>query len=122
MKKISSDRLKKWAQEVLAIEAHALIDLKRRLGSSFVAAVEILISSKGRIVVTGMGKAGIVGQKFSATLSSTGTSSFWLHAAEAVHGDLGRIKYQFATFTAGVFGDLLALSTFCSFHFYCVFN
>ena len=105
MKKISPDRLKKWAREVLTIEAHALVDLKRKVGADFVKAVNALAFCKGRIVVTGMGKAGIIGQKFSATLSSTGTSSFWLHAAEAVHGDLGRIKESDAVFVLSYSGE-----------------
>mgnify|MGYP000076500083 CR=1 FL=1 len=90
--KINKERIKSWAKEVLRIEAKAIRNLKENINSSFVEAVKTLAFCEGRIVVTGMGKAGIIGQKFSATLSSTGSSSFWLHAAEAVHGDLGRIK------------------------------
>ena len=90
--KINKERIKNWAKEVLSIEAKAVRNLRDNINNSFVEAVKALASCKGRIVVTGMGKAGIIGQKFSATLSSTGSSSFWLHAAEAVHGDLGRIK------------------------------
>ncbi|MCP4653655.1 MAG: KpsF/GutQ family sugar-phosphate isomerase [Candidatus Omnitrophica bacterium] len=82
----------KWAKEVLQIEADAIVDIKKDLDGAFSKAIEILFNSKGRIVVSGMGKAGIIGKKFSATLSSTGTSSFWVHAAEAVHGDLGMIR------------------------------
>jgi arabinose-5-phosphate isomerase len=80
-----------WAKEVLSIEAEGIVSLENNLNDDFLNAIKILSTCKGKIVVTGMGKAGIIGQKFSATLSSTGTSSFWLHAAEAVHGDLGRI-------------------------------
>jgi len=80
-----------WAKEVLSIEAEGIVNLENNLNDDFLNAIKILSTCKGKIVVTGMGKAGIIGQKFSATLSSTGTSSFWLHAAEAVHGDLGRI-------------------------------
>lgn len=82
----------KWAKEVLEIELDALKKVKDSLDDNFKQAVTILYKSKGKIIVTGMGKAGIIGQKFSATLASTGTSSFWLHAAEAVHGDLGKIE------------------------------
>ena len=89
---INKERIKRWAKEVLSIEAKAVRNLKEKINISFVEAVKTLAFCEGRIVVTGMGKAGIIGQKFSATLSSTGSSSFWLHAAEAVHGDLGRIK------------------------------
>jgi arabinose-5-phosphate isomerase len=91
-KKLEREEILNWAEEVLDIEMKGIFNLKKSLNSSFVKAIEIFSSCKGRIVVTGMGKAGIIGQKFSATLSSTGSSSFWLHAAEAVHGDLGRIK------------------------------
>ncbi len=79
------------ARKVLEIEAKALEELAERLDQSFLAAVEILFNCRGRVVVAGMGKSGIIGQKISATLSSTGTPSFFLHPAEALHGDLGRL-------------------------------
>ncbi|MBI4435913.1 MAG: KpsF/GutQ family sugar-phosphate isomerase [Candidatus Omnitrophica bacterium] len=79
------------AKEVLKIEADAVRSLIPRLNHSFEEAVKALLSVKGRIVVTGMGKPGIIGQKLSATLSSTGSPSLWLHPAEALHGDLGRV-------------------------------
>jgi len=81
----------KTAREVLEIEAQAILDLRDRLDASFERAVEILFACTGRAVVTGMGKSGIIGQKISATLSSTGTPSLFLHPADAIHGDLGRI-------------------------------
>lgn len=92
MKKNKDAEILNWAREVLEIEVEGINRIKQRLNSDFLTAVKILTCCKGRVVVTGMGKTGIIGQKFSATLSSTGTSSFWIHAAEAVHGDLGRIK------------------------------
>lgn len=79
------------ARRVLRIEAQALNDLLARLDSSFDRAVELLLACKGRVVVTGMGKSGLIGRKISATLSSTGTPSFFLHPAEALHGDLGML-------------------------------
>jgi arabinose-5-phosphate isomerase len=79
------------ARRVLRIEAQALQDLLARLDGSFESAVELLLSCKGRVVVTGMGKSGLVGRKISATLSSTGTPSFFLHPADALHGDLGML-------------------------------
>jgi arabinose-5-phosphate isomerase len=79
------------ARKVLEIEARALNELLGRLDEGFLRAVEILLKCKGRVVVTGMGKSGLIGQKISATLSSTGTPSFFLHPAEALHGDLGRL-------------------------------
>ena len=78
------------AKKVLEIEARTLAALPDRLDQRFVQAVEILFACRGRVVVAGMGKSGIIGQKISATLSSTGTPSFFLHPAEALHGDLGR--------------------------------
>jgi arabinose-5-phosphate isomerase len=79
------------ARKVLEIEAEALAELLDRLDGNFVRAVDILFACRGRVVVAGMGKSGIIGQKISATLSSTGTPSFFLHPAEALHGDLGRL-------------------------------
>ncbi len=79
------------ARKVLEIEARAVSDLVARLDRRFERAVEILLACQGRVVVAGMGKSGLVGQKISATFSSTGTASFFLHPAEALHGDLGRL-------------------------------
>ncbi|MBN1587454.1 MAG: KpsF/GutQ family sugar-phosphate isomerase, partial [Candidatus Omnitrophica bacterium] len=79
------------AAEVFKVEAKAVADLAGRLNQDFERAVELLLSCKGRVVVTGMGKAGLVAQKISATLSSTGSPSLSLHPAEAIHGDLGRV-------------------------------
>lgn len=79
------------ARGVLVREGEALLGLARRIDGEFTAAVELLLSAAGSVLVTGMGKAGLVGQKISATLASTGTRSHFLHPAEAVHGDLGRI-------------------------------
>jgi arabinose-5-phosphate isomerase len=79
------------AKEVLRIEAQAIQRLIPRLGRGFEQAVNLLVGCKGRVVVTGMGKAGVIGQKLSATLASTGTPSLWIHPADAVHGDLGRV-------------------------------
>jgi arabinose-5-phosphate isomerase len=76
-------------KEVLRIEAQAVRELK--VGKEYIKAIQILLECKGRVVVTGMGKPGIIAQKISATLASTGTPSLWLHPAEAVHGDLGRV-------------------------------
>jgi arabinose-5-phosphate isomerase len=78
-------------RKVLEIEARALGDLVARLDQRFDYAVETLFRCQGRVVVAGMGKSGLIGQKISATLSSTGTPSFFLHPAEALHGDLGRL-------------------------------
>ena len=79
------------ARRVLRIEIEAIQDLLGRLDSSFGRAVDLLLNCKGRVVVTGMGKSGLIGRKISATFSSTGTLSFFLHPAEALHGDLGML-------------------------------
>jgi arabinose-5-phosphate isomerase len=79
------------ARRVLKIEAQAIQDVFARLDDSFEKAVDILFACKGRVVVTGMGKSGLIGRKISATLSSTGTPSFFLHPADALHGDLGML-------------------------------
>ena len=81
----------KKAKEVLRIEARAIEDLAKRIDNSFSQAVDTIFKCKGRVIVTGMGKTGIIGRKIAATLSSTGTPSLWLHSAEAVHGDLGQV-------------------------------
>jgi len=92
VRKINKEEIIKWAKEVLKTEKKGIDDLGRNLNKSFLKVIDTISGCKGRVVVTGMGKAGIIGQKFSATLSSTGSSSFWLHAAEAVHGDLGSVR------------------------------
>ena len=79
------------ARRVLQIEAQAIQDVLARLDASFVRAVDVLFACKGRVVVSGMGKSGLIGRKISATFSSTGTPSFFLHPAEALHGDMGML-------------------------------
>ncbi len=82
----------KIARRVLQIEANAVKSLIPRITRDFTKVVDLILSSTGRVVITGMGKPGIIGEKISATLSSTGTASLFLHPAEAIHGDLGRVK------------------------------
>jgi arabinose-5-phosphate isomerase len=81
-----------FAREVLRIEAEAIGRVRDRLEDTITRAAELIYRSAGCVIVTGMGKAGLVGQKLAATLASTGTRAFPLHPAEAVHGDLGRIR------------------------------
>ncbi len=81
----------KRAKQVLDIEVEAIRMLKPRLKKEFVEAVNIILKTRGRVVVSGMGKTGIIARKFSATLASTGTPSLFVHSAEAVHGDLGMV-------------------------------
>lgn len=82
------------AKKVLAIERDALTELIKRIDRTFEKAVNAIYNVKGRVIVTGMGKPGFIAQKISATLSSTGTPSLYLHPAEALHGDLGRVTKE----------------------------
>ena len=77
------------ASEVLITEANSIIKLVERLDASFEQAIDFLYNCKGRVIITGMGKSGIIGKKIAATFSSTGTPSFFLHPAESTHGDSG---------------------------------
>lgn len=84
----------KRAKAVIDIEAKAVSNLKKNINQAFLKAVQMVFVSKGRVVVTGVGKTGIIARKLSATLSSTGTPSLFLHSAEAIHGDLGRVTKE----------------------------
>jgi len=79
------------AREVLQVEADGIMAVCHRLGDEFEQAVDLIMASPSRLVVTGIGKSGLVGQKITATLNSTGTPSFFLHPVEAMHGDLGMV-------------------------------
>ena len=79
------------AQEVLTIEANGILAVRDHLGPEFEQAVTLIMDCPSRLVVTGIGKSGLVGQKIVATLNSTGTPSFFLHPVEAMHGDLGML-------------------------------
>ena len=80
------------ARKVLRTEAAAILGLVDRIDGDFERAVQLLFECRGRVIVTGMGKSGIICRKIAATLSSTGTSAWFLHPAEAIHGDLGAIR------------------------------
>jgi arabinose-5-phosphate isomerase len=82
------------ARKVLKTEADAILSLMDRLDGDFERALQLLYECRGRVIVTGMGKSGIICRKIAATLSSTGTSSYFLHPAEAIHGDLGAIREE----------------------------
>jgi len=81
----------KIAQETFHIEAEALQKAAARLDSNFLDAIDLILKSKGKLIITGVGKSGLVGAKMAATFASTGTSSFFLHPTDALHGDLGMI-------------------------------
>lgn len=80
-----------WAKDVFAIESRAIAEVAARLDDAFNRAVTAILHSRGRVVVTGMGKSGHIGRKIAASLASTGTPAFFIHPAEAAHGDLGMI-------------------------------
>ncbi|MBI5149278.1 MAG: KpsF/GutQ family sugar-phosphate isomerase [Candidatus Omnitrophica bacterium] len=82
------------AKEVIETEARAVRNLSGRINRDFLKAVDLIAKCKGRVIVAGMGKTGIIGRKIAATLSSTGTPSLWMHSAEAIHGDLGQVTRQ----------------------------
>ena len=85
-------RILESAKETIAIEAKSVSDLLELLTSDFEAAINAILQSQGKLIITGMGKSGIIGRKMAATFSSTGTPSFFVHPGEAYHGDLGMIQ------------------------------
>lgn len=100
------------AREVLHIEAQSILRLVDRLDERFEKAVQMILSCKGRVVTTGMGKSGAIARKVSATFASTGTPAFFLHPAEGVHGDLGMVTADdvvLALSTSGETDELLAI-------------
>ncbi len=82
----------KQAKEVLKIEADSILDLTEKIDHNFTQMIDCIIASDGRVVISGIGKSGLIGQKVVATLNSTGTQSFFLHPVEALHGDLGLVS------------------------------
>jgi arabinose-5-phosphate isomerase len=88
------DRAVAMGRQVLEIEATAVAALARRLGSEFSTAVGLVLESRGRVIVSGIGKSGHIARKLAATFASTGTPAYFVHAAEAVHGDLGMITRE----------------------------
>ncbi len=100
------------AREVLSIEAAALQNTADKLGADFEAAVEAILGCKGRVILMGLGKSGLIARKIAATLASTGTPGFFVHAAEAAHGDLGMITEAdvvIALSNSGETGEVLAI-------------
>ena len=89
--RVDPERALALARQVLATEAAAITSLAARIGAPFVAAVELILNCRGRVVVSGIGKSGHIGRKLAATLASTGTPAFFVHPTEASHGDLGMI-------------------------------
>lgn len=93
------------ARRVLAIESRAIMAISERLNEKFNEAVDLLYSCKGRVVVAGMGKSGLIGRKIAGTLASTGTPSIFLHPADALHGDLGMVQRDDVALVISYGGD-----------------
>ena len=91
---LKSSSLTELAEEVFQIEADSVLKLKERINTNLEEAISVIMKSKGRVIVTGMGKSGLIGRKIAATLSSTGTPSYFLHPAESTHGDSGIITRE----------------------------
>ncbi len=107
--------MKKTGKKVLEIEGKALLELSKTLGDSFDKAVETILNAKGRIILTGIGKSGLIAQKIAATLTSTGTPAIFLHAAEAVHGELGSILPDDIVIALSYSGETLEIKNLLEF-------
>nr|WP_240193449.1 KpsF/GutQ family sugar-phosphate isomerase [Desulfobulbus alkaliphilus] len=99
------------AKEVLAIEAEGIQAVRDHLGQEFEQAIDMIMACPSRLVVTGIGKSGLVGQKIAATLNSTGTPSFFLHPVEAMHGDLGMVASTDVVLAISYSGETAELNT-----------
>jgi arabinose-5-phosphate isomerase len=87
MSTLTSQDILDLARRTLSVEAEALSNMATLLGEEFIGAVNRILDCRGKVIITGMGKSGLVGRKIAATLASTGTPSFYLHPGEAFHGD-----------------------------------
>jgi arabinose-5-phosphate isomerase len=108
---LNADHVLRMAQDALNIEAFAVQRLAERLGPEFVAAVQTVLNTQGRVVVMGMGKSGHVGRKIAATLASTGTPAMFVHPAEASHGDLGMVEARDVVLAISNSGESEELTT-----------
>jgi len=91
---LTRDEIIEKGKEVIRIEAESVANLIERVGKDFAEAVEIIYKSKGRVVLTGMGKSGLIARKIVATMNSTGTAAIFLHPTDALHGDLGMVRKE----------------------------
>ena len=99
------------AKEVLKIEAEGVLSLIDRVGTEFEKAIDLIMNCPSRVIITGIGKSGIIGQKIAATLNSTGTASFFLHPVEAMHGDLGIVDPRDVVLAISYSGETAELNT-----------
>ncbi|MCK8827322.1 KpsF/GutQ family sugar-phosphate isomerase [Natroniella acetigena] len=97
--------IKRQAQQALEIEAEAIKELSDSINGDFVEVVKVILACQGRVILTGMGKSGLIAKKLAATLASTGTPSFFLHPAEAIHGDLGMVTREDIVITLSNSGE-----------------
>ena len=88
---MENDR-KKRAERVLAVEASAIQGVREKIDAGFGKAIDLILAARGKVIVTGMGKSGLIGRKIASTMASTGTPAFFLHPAEGIHGDLGMVR------------------------------
>lgn len=109
MEIIQKSTLIELAKEVFDIEANSILKLKERINDNIEQAISVIMKSKGRVIVTGMGKSGLIGRKIAATLSSTGTPSYFLHPAESTHGDSGIITREDVVIAISNSGETLEL-------------
>ena len=109
MEIIQKSTLSELAKEVFDIEADSILKLKERIDKNIEQAVSVIMQSRGRVIVTGMGKSGLIGRKIAATLSSTGTPSYFLHPAESTHGDSGIITREDVVIAISNSGETLEL-------------
>lgn len=103
------------ARRVLRVEAQSILDAVERLGQSFTDATQLLLNCQGKVIVTGIGKSGLIGRKIASTLSSTGTPSLFLHPAESAHGDLGVISENDVVVAISYSGESTELETILNF-------
>jgi arabinose-5-phosphate isomerase len=106
---MSVDRNIEKGKEIIRIEAEAVAALESRINGNFSAAIDLILQAKGRVVVTGMGKSGIIARKIAATLNSTGTPSAFMHPSDAVHGDLGMVTRDDVVICLSKSGDTAEL-------------
>jgi len=99
------------ARHVILTEEQGLAAVRERIGQEFLDAVDIIVGCPSRLIITGIGKSGIIGQKISATLNSTGTASFFLHPVEAMHGDLGMVQSTDVVIAISYSGETAELNT-----------
>ena len=91
---MTDNEILRTGKNVIKIEAEAIANLDKSINRDFVKAVDTIYSSKGRVVLTGMGKSGLIARKIVATLNSTGTAAIYLHPTDALHGDLGMVRKE----------------------------